>query len=73
MIFSAVCFFQSALYRFSATALLFVSLTYGTDFLHEAIHAQGVLAPELNLLIIAGFCVVLFYVSVRNVEKTWIV
>jgi len=74
MIFLCGLFFPiSALPVFLRPLSYLFPLTYGTDVLHEAIHAQGVLAPGLNLLIIAGFCVVLFYVSVRNVEKTWIV
>jgi ABC-2 type transport system permease protein len=48
-------------------------LTYGVDILHGAIHGGNILPFWLDFLIIAGFCVVLFYISLRNIHSKWIV
>jgi len=48
-------------------------LTYGTDILHGAIHGQNMLPLSLNFPIIAGFCILLFYVSIKNIHRKWIV
>jgi ABC-2 type transport system permease protein len=47
--------------------------TYGSDALHGAIHSSGRMPPWLNLSILAGFCLVLFLASLRNVKRKWIV
>ncbi len=48
-------------------------LTYGTDILHGAIHGQNILPLGLDFSIIAGFCITLFYFSIRNIHRKWIV
>jgi ABC-2 type transport system permease protein len=48
-------------------------LTYGVDILHGAIHGQSILPLGLDFSIIAGFCIILFYFSLRNIHRKWIV
>ena len=47
-------------------------LTYGVDILHGAIHGKNIMSLPLNFAIIAGFCIILFYVSIRNIHRKWI-
>jgi ABC-2 type transport system permease protein len=48
-------------------------LTYGTDILHGAIHGTNVMPLGLDFLIITGFCIILFYISLRTIHRKWIV
>jgi ABC-2 type transport system permease protein len=48
-------------------------LTYGADILHGAIHGQSMFSVSLNFMIIAGFCLLFFFVSIRNVNRRWII
>ncbi len=48
-------------------------LTYGADVLHASIHRQGHLPWTLDFGMLAFFCVVLFAVSLRNIQRKWIV
>lgn len=48
-------------------------LTYGVDILHGAIQGKNIMPLSLDFAIIAGFCIVLFYVSLRNIHRKWIV
>ncbi len=48
-------------------------LTYGVDILHGAIHGQSILPFGLDFSIITGFCIILFYFSLRNIHRKWIV
>jgi ABC-2 type transport system permease protein len=48
-------------------------LTYGADILHGAIRDQSMLPMGLNFLIISAFCIVFFYVSIRNINRRWII
>jgi ABC-2 type transport system permease protein len=47
-------------------------LTYGTDILKTAIHGNGLLAPGLSFLVLIGFSLALFVLSVNNIKKKWI-
>jgi ABC-2 type transport system permease protein len=47
-------------------------LTYGADILHGAAHGGNAMPFFLDLLILAGFCVLLFAISLRNIKKRWI-
>ncbi|MFW6019516.1 MAG: ABC transporter permease [Bacteroidales bacterium] len=47
-------------------------LTYGVDVLHGAIHGQHILPIWLDFLIIAAFGFVLFFISLKNIHKKWI-
>ncbi len=48
-------------------------LTYGADILHGAIHGGNMLPVWVDFCALAGFCAVLFYVSLRNIHKRWII
>jgi ABC-2 type transport system permease protein len=47
-------------------------LTYGADILHGAIHERSILPLGLDFAMITVFCVVLFYISLRNIHRRWI-
>jgi ABC-2 type transport system permease protein len=47
-------------------------LTYGADLLHRAIEGQSKLPAAADLAVIAGFCIVLFFFSLRNIHRKWI-
>lgn len=48
-------------------------LTYGADILHGAIHKGNTLPLGLNFFMITVFCVILFYISLRNIHLKWII
>jgi ABC-2 type transport system permease protein len=47
-------------------------LTYGVDILHGAIQGKNIMPLPLDFAMILGFCIVLFYVSLRNIHRKWI-
>jgi len=47
-------------------------LTYGVDVLHGAVHGQHLMPFALDLVILGGFCVGLFVLSLYNIKKRWI-
>ena len=47
-------------------------LTYGVDILHGAIQGKNTMPLSLDFAIIVGFCIILFYVSLRNIHRKWI-
>ena len=47
-------------------------LTYGSDLLHGAVHGGHVLPLVLDLFMLLVFCAVLFRVSLRNIQRRWI-
>ncbi|MFO7949843.1 MAG: ABC transporter permease [Candidatus Fermentibacteraceae bacterium] len=47
-------------------------LTYGTDILHGAVHGGNALPLALDFAAIIGFSVLLFAVSLRNINRKWI-
>ena len=47
-------------------------LTYGVDILHGSIHGQQMFPIFMNFFILAGFCILLFYFSLRNIHRKWI-
>ena len=48
-------------------------LTYGADILHNAINKTGHLSLLLNFVLLVLFCAALFLVSLRNIQKKWII
>jgi ABC-2 type transport system permease protein len=48
-------------------------LTYGVDILHGAMHRGNMMPLALDFLAIGMFCIALFFVSVRNIHRKWIV
>ncbi len=47
-------------------------LTYGTDILRSAVAGGGVMPVPVSFIILVGFCAVLFFVSIRNINKNWV-
>lgn len=49
-----------------------VPLTYRVDLLKRAISDDGYIAPFISIAVLPGFVVLLFTLSMRNVQKRWI-
>lgn len=47
-------------------------LTYGVDILHGSIHGQHMFPVFVNFLVLAAFCLLLFYLSLKNIHRKWI-
>jgi ABC-2 type transport system permease protein len=47
-------------------------LTYGADILRGSINGLNTMPLALDFLMLAGFCGVLFYISLRNINRKWI-
>lgn len=47
-------------------------LTYGVDILHGAFHGSRQIPLAIDFTLLSLFCVVLFMISLRNVQKRWI-
>jgi ABC-2 type transport system permease protein len=48
-------------------------LTYGADILKSLIANEGLLGISVSFLILLAFCLILFWFSMRNVRKKWII
>lgn len=48
-------------------------LTYGADMLHGAVHGGNKLPFALAMTVLGAFCVGLFWVSLVNIKRKWIV
>jgi ABC-2 type transport system permease protein len=48
-------------------------VTYGVDVLHDAISGNGLLPVWGNMMTLIAFCILLFYVSILNIRRKWIV
>lgn len=48
-------------------------LTYGVDVLHGAVHGGHTMPYTLDLAILGAFCIGLFALSLRNIQRRWIV
>jgi len=46
-------------------------LTYGVDLLHGAVRGASAMPVALDLLILNGFCLALFWVNLRNIRRKW--
>ena len=47
-------------------------LTYGADLLHGAVNRAAVRPAALDLALLAGFCALLFLLSLANIRRKWI-
>jgi ABC-2 type transport system permease protein len=47
-------------------------LTYGADALHAAVTEQSTMPCWLDLAVLAAFCVLLFLLSLRTIQRRWI-
>ncbi|MBN1524947.1 MAG: ABC transporter permease [Spirochaetales bacterium] len=50
-----------------------VPVTYGVDVLRYSISESNTLSILLSLPVLLGFCVLLFYTSIFNIKRKWIV
>lgn len=48
-------------------------VTYGVDILHGAVNQANIMPILLDFVIIAGFCIGLFLLSLNNIHRKWIV
>jgi len=73
MVFLCGLFFPiSAVPLFLRPLSYVLPLTYGADLLHGAVNRSARMPVTLNLAVLAGYCAVLFLVSLRNIQKRWI-
>jgi ABC-2 type transport system permease protein len=73
MIFLCGLFFPvSALPFLLKPVAYLLPLTYGADMLHGAIHGGNTLPVGMDMVILALFCVALFMLSLRNIQRKWI-
>lgn len=47
-------------------------LTYGADLLHGAMHGKQAMPFALDLVILSGFCIGLYALSLRSIRRRWI-
>jgi ABC-2 type transport system permease protein len=47
-------------------------LTYGVDILHGSITGTNMMSLGLDFFVITCFCLILFYISLRNINRKWI-
>ncbi len=74
MIFLSGLFFPiSAIPAFIRPLSYLFPLTYGVDILHGAIRGENTMYLFLDFAVIIGFCLVLFYISLRNIYRNWII
>jgi ABC-2 type transport system permease protein len=74
MVFLCGLFFPVATLPVFLRPLSYVlPLTYGADLLHGAVNRTAQMPVALDLAALAGFCAVLFLLSLRNIQKKWIV
>jgi len=74
MIFLCGLFFPvEALPTFLRPLAYLLPLTYGVDILHGAMHQNNMLPLSLDFVVIVTFAIALFLISVRNIQKRWIV
>ena len=74
MIFLCGLFFPiDALPVFIRPLSYMVPLTYGVDILHGAILQGNTMPLALDFAVIGIFCVTLFFISVSNIHRKWIV
>jgi ABC-2 type transport system permease protein len=48
-------------------------LTYGVDILDGAIYGESMMSLGIDFAILIGFCSILFYISLKNIHRKWII
>ena len=72
MVFLCGLFFPIASLPFFLKPVSYVlPLTYGVDLLHGAVRGANAMPAALDLLVLAGFCLALFWISLLNVRRKW--
>jgi ABC-2 type transport system permease protein len=73
MVFLCGLFFPlTALPAFLRPLSYALPLTYGVDILQGTIQGMNIMPIGLDFLILTCFCVILFYISLRNINRKWI-
>jgi ABC-2 type transport system permease protein len=73
MVFLCGLFFPiAALPVFLRPVSFALPLTYGADLLHGAINGTARMAMALDVAALTGFCLLLFLLSLRNIQRKWI-
>jgi len=73
MIFLCGLFFPIASIPLFLRPLSYVlPLTYGTDIIRGAVTGGNVMHLGLDFLVVIIFCLVLFFVSLKNINRKWI-
>ncbi len=73
MIFLCGLFFPIAMLPSFLQPLAYaLPLTYGVDILHSVFGETSVLPPALNFGVLGVYCMGLFFISLRNVRRRWI-
>lgn len=74
MIFLCGLFFPIEKLPFFLRPLSYIfPITYGADILHGAFGRQNVISFWINFSLIIVFCIVLFFFSLINVRRRWII
>jgi ABC-2 type transport system permease protein len=74
MIFLCGLFFPiEALPAFLRPLAYLLPLTYGADVLHGAMHQNNKMPLPLDFALIGLFCIALFVLSIKNIQRKWIV
>ncbi|MFP4460041.1 MAG: ABC transporter permease [Candidatus Zixiibacteriota bacterium] len=74
MIFLCGLFFPiSALPIFLKPISFLLPLTYGADMLHGSISGSNFMPFVVDLIVLAGFCILLFFLTLRNIKRKWII
>ncbi|MFO8089311.1 MAG: ABC transporter permease, partial [Desulfatiglandaceae bacterium] len=74
MVFLCGLFFPVAQLPIFIRPLSYVlPLTYGVDVLHGAVHGGNAMPYALDLVLLAVFCIILFWASLHNIKRKWIV
>jgi ABC-2 type transport system permease protein len=73
MIFLCGLFFPiEALPTFLRPLSYLLPLTYGADILHGAMHQNNKMPLPLDFALIGVFCIGLFLISIKNIQRKWI-
>jgi ABC-2 type transport system permease protein len=73
MVFLCGLFFPvSGLPAFLRPLSYALPLTYGADLLRWAFLGEASMSPLLNMVVLGGYCLMLFVLTVRNVRRKWI-
>lgn len=48
-------------------------LTYGARMPHAAVHGGNIMSFAMGFLVLGAFCIRLFALSLRNINRKWIV
>ena len=74
MLFLCGLFFPAdALPMFLRPLAYLLPLTYGVDILHGAVNRNNMMPLSVDFAIIGTFCIALFVVTIKNLQRKWII